>query len=221
MLQQEEQDDGPDVATGSVRHYVNSYKSFSEDLTNLLKLARSDHVTQGLADEIETLSNLLQFQIQECVTPELNLDVTYMYIENVTHPFKTCFDRNCRIYTEILKFAPSLTSDSLSVSQGTSSPLTIGAREFLEKLNRQVALNLFFFRISLNLVWRKNVVASHADRSSAKAGHGGDFAASPGSATNSQYSAPAQGKSATSGKKTEKVARDPKTGKGLTAVKHM
>ena len=53
------------MATGSVRHYVNSYKSFSEDLTNLLKLARSDHVTQGLADEIETLSNLLQFQIQE------------------------------------------------------------------------------------------------------------------------------------------------------------
>lgn len=54
------------MTSGSVRHYVNSYKSFSEDLTNLLKLARSDHMTQGLADEIETLSNMLQFQIQQC-----------------------------------------------------------------------------------------------------------------------------------------------------------
>ena len=53
------------MTSGSVRHYVNSYKSFSEDLTSLLKLAMNEHVTQGLADEIDTLSSSLQFQIQE------------------------------------------------------------------------------------------------------------------------------------------------------------
>ena len=53
------------MTPGSVRHYVNNYKLFSERLTSLLKLAMNEQVTQSTSDEILTLTDTLLVQIKE------------------------------------------------------------------------------------------------------------------------------------------------------------
>lgn len=54
ILQYEEQDFGQEVNSGGVRDYMNKYKIFTEDFSNLLKLATSDTMDQTSMSGIET-----------------------------------------------------------------------------------------------------------------------------------------------------------------------
>ena len=61
--QQEEHDCGPDASPGSIREYVNSYKTFSENFTTVLKLVMSEELNSEILYNINSMVGTLKQQI--------------------------------------------------------------------------------------------------------------------------------------------------------------